>query len=167
MSSGNGRPRLNFNSICSASTKHSAQPSQIRSSKWLSLQRKTAISVQTGQKSAYSERTVSRAMAADVSVVVSIPESIPCILAFPPNLLPPTSLKAPLSAKTHFGTPLLEIIRRQGTSISACAIHHIGLELVRSYLTNFLLQYSIVSADNVAPFGIVSRSEYSPRRIHR
>jgi hypothetical protein len=30
---------------------------------------------------------------------------LPCILAFPPNLLPPTNLKAPLSARTHFGNP--------------------------------------------------------------
>src|SRR5580692_7067184 len=55
MSSGDGRSRLNFISVCSASTKHSAQSSQIRSFKSLSLQHKTDISAQTGQKSAYSE----------------------------------------------------------------------------------------------------------------
>jgi Alcohol dehydrogenase GroES-like domain len=49
-------------SVCSALAKHSAQSSQIRSSKSLSLRHKTAISVQTGQKSAYSERRGSRAI---------------------------------------------------------------------------------------------------------
>jgi hypothetical protein len=63
MSSGDGRSRFSFNSVCSALTKHSAQSSQIRSSRSLSLQHKTAISVQTGQKSAYSETRGSRAMA--------------------------------------------------------------------------------------------------------
>ena len=74
MSSGDGRSRLNFNSVRSALIKHSAQSSQIRPSKSLSLQHKRAISVQIEQKSAYSETRRSRAMAADVVAVVSIPD---------------------------------------------------------------------------------------------
>jgi hypothetical protein len=70
MSSCDGRSRLSFSSVCSALIKHSAQSSQIRSSNSLSLQHKRAISVQTGQKSAYSETRGSRAMAADVVAVV-------------------------------------------------------------------------------------------------
>src|SRR5271169_2056175 len=72
MSSGDGRSRLNFNSVCSASTKHSAQSSQIRSFKSVSLQHMTAISVQTGQKSAYSETRGSRAMASPVDHLLTI-----------------------------------------------------------------------------------------------
>ena len=65
MSWAEGLSRLDADSVRSASNRHSAQASQIRSSKSLSVQPNTAISLQTGQKSAYSESRGLTAMAAD------------------------------------------------------------------------------------------------------
>ena len=59
--------RFNFNSVISASARHPAQLSQICSSKSVSLQHKTAISVQIGQKSANSEMLGSSAMSVDAA----------------------------------------------------------------------------------------------------
>jgi hypothetical protein len=67
MSGSGGRTKFNFNSICSASARCAAQLSQIRSPNSLSLQHKTAISRQTGQKSANSEISGTNAMRLDVA----------------------------------------------------------------------------------------------------
>jgi hypothetical protein len=65
INSGDGRSRSNFDSVRSASARHSAQSSQIGSFNSRSVHRKTAISMQTAQKSAYSETRGSIAIAAD------------------------------------------------------------------------------------------------------
>ena len=71
MSSSEGGTKLTFDNTDSARTNHSAQSLQIASARSRSIQHKMAISSQTGQKSAYSEKRGLSAMAGDTAIYAS------------------------------------------------------------------------------------------------
>jgi hypothetical protein len=71
MSSSEGGTKLAFDNMDSARTNHSAQSLQIASARSRSIQHKMAISWQTGQKSAYSEKSGLSAMAGNTAICAS------------------------------------------------------------------------------------------------